>query len=493
MKLIRPLALWLCLLAPLSLAAQEKAASAGKRPNVLFIVCDDLNTHVSTSGYNHISTPTLDELAAAGTRFLRTYCQYPVCGPSRSSFLSGLYPESTRVLDNKSDIRQERPGIVPLPEQFRKNGYWTAGVGKIFHTMKTDPGESCWYEYERFENERNPVLEKARKEFEAENGSIEKASNRRAWRLKQKEAKRGAGGQKIPGYGPTDMSDEEHKDGRNVRRVVSWLDKKSHGARPFFIACGIQKPHVPFWAPKKYFDMYPREKLVTPPALVGDWEDIPALAMVKRFKAFGFELDKENYALRRAYTQAYHACVSFIDAQLGLLLSALKRNGRWEDTIIIFISDHGYHLGEHYMWGKVSLFEECARVPMIVRVPGRTRAGTSASGLTELVDLYPTLCKLCGIKAPAHLQGESFTRLIDNPSGEGKETAYTVVSRGKTLGRSIRTVRWRYAEWGSSSESELYDLEKDPAEHHNLAGDEKFNEPLAKMRRLLEKARQRGS
>ena len=493
MKPIRSLATWICLLVSLSLVAQEKAAPAGKRPNVLFIVCDDLNTHVSTSGYNHIRTPSLDKLAAAGTRFLRAYCQYPVCGPSRSSFLSGLYPESTRVLDNKSDIRQERPGIVPLPEQFRKNGYWTAGVGKIFHNMKNDPGESCWYEYERFENERNPVLEKARKEFEAENGSIEKASNRRAWRLKQKEARRGASGQKVPGYGPTDMSDEEHKDGRNVRRVVSWLDKKSHGDKPFFIACGIQKPHVPFWAPQKYFDMYPREKLVIPPALVGDWKDIPPLAMVKRFKAFGFELDKENDALRRAYTQAYHACVSFIDAQIGLLLDAVKRNGHWEDTIIIFISDHGYHLGEHYMWGKVSLFEECARVPMIVRVPGRTRAGTSTVGLTELVDLYPTLCELCGIKAPAHLQGQSFAGLVDKPSGEGKETAYTVVSRGKTLGRSIRTARWRYAEWGSSSAAELYDLEKDPAEHHNLVDDNKFSEPLEKMRRLLEKARRRGS
>ena len=493
MKPIRSLATWICLLVSLSLVAQEKAAPAGKRPNILFIVCDDLNTHVSTSGYNHIRTPSLDKLAAAGTRFLRAYCQYPVCGPSRSSFLSGLYPESTRVLDNKSDIRQERPGIVPLPEQFRKNGYWTAGVGKIFHNMKNDPGESCWYEYERFENERNPVLEKARKEFEAENGSIEKASNRRAWRLKQKEARRGASGQKVPGYGPTDMSDEEHKDGRNVRRVVSWLDKKSHGDKPFFIACGIQKPHVPFWAPQKYFDMYPREKLVIPPALVGDWKDIPPLAMVKRFKAFGFELDKENDALRRAYTQAYHACVSFIDAQIGLLLDAVKRNGHWEDTIIIFISDHGYHLGEHYMWGKVSLFEECARVPMIVRVPGRTRAGTSTAGLTELVDLYPTLCELCGIKAPAHLQGQSFAGLVDKPSGEGKETAYTVVSRGKTLGRSIRTARWRYAEWGSSSAAELYDLEKDPAEHHNLVDDNKFSEPLEKMRRLLEKARQRGS
>jgi len=493
MKPIRSLATWLCLLVPLSLVAQEKAAPAGKRPNVLFIVCDDLNTHVSTSGYSHIRTPSLDKLAAAGTRFLRAYCQYPVCGPSRSSFLSGLYPESTRVLDNKSDIRQERPGIIPLPEQFRKNGYWTAGVGKVFHNMKNDPGESCWYEYERFENERNPVLEKAKKEFEAENGSIEKASNRRAWRLKQKEARRGASGQKIPGYGPTDMSDEEHKDGRNVRRVVSWLDKKSHGDKPFFIACGIQKPHVPFWAPQKYFDMYPQEKLVIPPALVGDWKDIPPLAMVKRFKAFGFELDKENDALRRAYTQAYHACVSFIDAQIGLLLDGLKRNGHWEDTIIIFISDHGYHLGEHYLWGKVSLFEECARVPMIVRVPGKTRPGTSANGLTELVDLYPTLCELCGIKAPAHLQGQSFAGLVDKPSGEGKETAYTVVSRGKTLGRSIRTTRWRYAEWGSSSAAELYDLEKDPAEHTNLIGKSEFNGQLEKMRGLLKRARKRGS
>lgn len=492
MQLIRTTAIWLALCTA-SIAGAEDSKPAARAPNVLFIVCDDLNTHVSTSGYSHIRTPAMDKLAAAGTRFLRTYCQYPVCGPSRSSFLSGLYPESTRVLDNKSDIRQKRPGTLPLPEHFRKNGYWTAGVGKVFHTMKIDPGESCWYEYERFENERNPVLEAARKEFEAANGSIEKASNRRAWRLKQKEAKRGAGGQKTPGYGPTDMSDGEHKDGRNVRRVAAWLDNKSYGDRPFFIACGIQKPHVPFWAPKKYFDMYPREKLIIPPALVGDWNDIPARAMVKRFKAFGFELDRENDPLRRAYTQAYHACISFIDVQIGLLLDALVRNKLWENTIVILISDHGYHLGEHYMWGKVTLFEECARVPMIVRVPGRTREGTSANGLLELVDIYPTLCDLCGIDPPALLQGRSFAGLVDDPTGKGRETAYTVVSRAKELGRSIRTTRWRYAEWGSSSEAELYDLEKDPAEHTNLAGKSQFSEQLEKMRLLLEKARKRSS
>ena len=492
MQLIRTTAILLAFLTTAPTLAGE-SRTAAEPPNVLFIVCDDLNTHVSTSGYPHIRTPAMDRLAAGGTRFLRTYCQYPVCGPSRSSFLSGLYPESTRVLDNKSDIRQKRPGMTPFPEHFRKNGYWTAGVGKIFHNMKTDPGESCWYEYERFENERNPVLEKARKEFEAANGSIEKASNRKAWRLKLKEAKRGANGQKVPGYGPTDMRDDEHKDGRNVRRVASWLDSKSYGDKPFFIACGIQKPHVPFWAPKKYFDLYPKEKLVIPPALVGDWNDIPPRAMVKRFKAFGFELDKENDPLRRAYTQAYHACISFIDAQIGLLLDALKRNKLWENTIVILISDHGYHLGEHYMWGKVSLFEECARVPMIVRVPGRTREGTSSSGLIELVDLYPTLSELCGLKAPAHLQGKSFAALLDDPSGAGRKTAYTVVSRGTELGRSIRTARWRYAEWGSSSAAELYDLEKDPAEHTNLAGKSPFKEQQKKMRGLLEDARRRGS
>ena len=165
--------------------ATPGGAFAGEKMNVLFLICDDLNCDLGSYGHPQVKSPNIDRLAERGVRFSRAYCQYPVCGPSRSSFLSGLYPESTRVLDNKSDIRQERPGIVPLPEQFRKNGYWTAGVGKIFHTMKIDPGESCWYEYERFENERNPVLEAARKEFEAANGSIEKASNRKKKNLQE--------------------------------------------------------------------------------------------------------------------------------------------------------------------------------------------------------------------------------------------------------------------------------------------------------------------
>jgi iduronate 2-sulfatase len=212
------------------------------------------------------------------------------------------------------------------------------------------------------------------------------------------------------------------------------------------------------------------------------------LAITKRYPAFGFELGIENDKLRREYMQAYHACITFIDAQIGLLLESLKRTGHWDDTIIVFTSDHGFHLGEHSLWGKVSLFEECARVPMIVRVPGRTAEGSQTEGLVELVDLMPTLSELCGVKAPGGLQGKSFAALLDDPQGAGKEVAYTVVSRGKMLGRSIRTQQWRYAEWGSSDQAELYDLNGDPHEDHNLVEDDNHRQQRKKMHKLLVKA-----
>jgi iduronate 2-sulfatase len=462
-----------------------------KRPNVLFIVCDDLNTHVSTSGYSNISTPALDRLAAEGTTFRRAYCQYPVCGPSRASFLSGLYPESTGVLDNKTDIRNTRPDTPSLPELFKQSGYWTGGVGKVFHG-KLDHGERAWNRYHKFENERNPVIAPIQKAFEAEHGSIDKPKNKRAWRTKLREIRPKAAGQTPPGYGPTDMTDAEHKDGKNVRQIASWLDAKEHGDKPFFMTCGIHKPHVPFWAPQKYFDMYPKEKLTfaLPPA--NDWEDIPALAMNKRFTAFGFKkLGQENDPLRRNYTQAYHACISFIDAQIGLLFDALKRNQQWDNTIVVLISDHGYHLGEHFMWGKVTLFEECARVPLIMRVPGRSQPGVISQGLVELVDLYPTLAALCDVPLSRDIQGQSFASLLDNPAGPGKAAAYTVVTRGKQLGRSIRTAGWRYAEWGSAEACELYDLTNDPQEYRNLATLPQHRSQLEKMRALLGGARVR--
>lgn len=189
--------------------------------------------------------------------------------------------------------------------------------------------------------------------------------------------------------------------------------------------------------------------------------------------------------------QAYHACITFIDAQISLLFDALKRNGRWNDTIIMFTSDHGYHLGEHALWGKVTLFEECARVPMIIRVPGLTKDGAESKALVELVDMFPTLVELCGINGPNELQGKSLVPLLKDPNAKGRSAAYTVVSRGKTLGRSIRTQRWHYGEWGSVDQAELYDLINDPFKDNNLASKPRFAKQRRQMHSLLADARKR--
>ncbi|MEO1858261.1 MAG: sulfatase-like hydrolase/transferase, partial [Verrucomicrobiales bacterium] len=329
---------------------------------------------------------------------------------------------------------------------------------------------------------------RARQTYEAKNGSVDLRANRKNWKAHLQKLSTQTRGQTPPGYGPTGLRDEQHKDGKNVRQIISWLDQKKYGEKPFFIACGIQKPHVPFLAPQKYFDQYPLKELNFPLSPANDWKDIPALAMVKRFQSFGFEMGRENDSLRREYTQAYHACISYIDAQLGMLFKALHEHNLWENTIVIFTSDHGYHLGEHFMWGKVTLFEECARVPLIIRVPGLTRKGTTTNALVELVDFHPTLLELCGLQGKNSMQGKSFVPLLRDPDSPGKKYAYTVVSRGTKLGRSIRTNDWRYAEWGESAMAELYNLKDDPQEYTNLAGKPTFKTQLGKMKQFLAEA-----
>ncbi|MEO2049385.1 MAG: sulfatase [Pirellulales bacterium] len=423
----------------LGTSTSARASELTTRPNILFIVCDDLNTHVTTSGYAHIKTPAFDQLSAAGMTFRRAYCQYPVCGPSRASFLSGLYPESTGILDNKSDIRQTRPGTVSMPHCFKQAGYWTAAVGKVFHNMKTDPGKVAWDQVLRFDNDQMPLVTQAIEAFEKQHGSVKKGKNRRRWKEHLAALSTQTRGQEQPGYGPSGLRDQQHKDGKNVRQIASWLDNKAYGDKPFFIVGGIQKPHVPFLAPDAYFALYPKDDLSFRLTPMGFWNQAPRLAMVRRYKSFGFDLGVENDPLRREYTQAYHACISFIDAQIGLLFDALKRNGLWDNTIIVLTSDHGYQLGEHFMWGKVTLFEECARVPMIVRVPGHSQAGSQTEGLVELIDVFPTLIDLCDVDSPHTLQGKSFASMLNAPGSSGKEVAYTVVTRGALLGHSIRT------------------------------------------------------
>jgi iduronate 2-sulfatase len=227
------------------------------RPNVLLIVCDDLNTHVGPAGYEWIETPALDAFAVEAMTFRRAYCQYPVCGPSRASFLNGLYPESTGVVNNDADIRTTRPGTVSLPQAFKESGYWTASVGKIFHSTRHEHGEVAWDEYVRFSNDELPVVAEARREFEKEHGSVEERENRKAWKELSKKVAGPLNAQTPPGYGPSGLDELGHADGKNAQQVAAWLENDERGEKPFFIACGIHKPHVPFLAPQKYFDQYP--------------------------------------------------------------------------------------------------------------------------------------------------------------------------------------------------------------------------------------------
>ncbi len=460
-----------CIAGP-AMAAADARPSA-RRPNVLFVVSDDLSARISPAGYPGVQTPSLDRLAREGTTFRRAYCQYPVCGPTRASFLTGLYPESTGVFDNRIMIEETRPGTPTLPRTFRQAGYWTAAVGKVFHKHGDNPGGDTWDVAESFENDEMEVERLARERFEREHGPVTESRHRQAWRehlltvapQTRNQGVKGLG----PGYGPSGLRDEQHNDGKNARRVASWLGSRAHGDKPFFIAVGLHKPHIPFLAPDRYFELYPREslQLINPPP--NDWHDIPAIAATKQHLDYGFpDLGRGDDARRREFTQAYYACISFIDAQLGVILDAVRQAGEWDNTIVLFVGDHGYNLGEHFMWGKVLLFEESARVPLMVRVPGVTH-GAQAHGLVEMVDFFPTLAELCAVPAPAHLQGRSLAPQLRDPAAPGKEWAYTVVRRGEALGRAIRFERWRYTEWGGPGQIELYDLAGDPHEWSNLA------------------------
>ena len=388
--------------------------SKTKRKNILFVVCDDLNTHVSTSGYEPITTPNLSKLARESITFNRAFCQYPVCGPSRASFLSGLYPQSTGVLNNTFDIRKTRPGTVSMPQFFKENGYWTAGVGKVFHNTKSDHGDIAWHENLRFENDELAVVREARLKFEAENGSIDKQPNKKKWKELKKRVSAKLDAQTPPGKGRSGLTDAQHKDGKNARQVVRWMEDKTYGEKPFFIALGLQKPHVPFLAPDKYFDLYPYDKITYQTDRPNMWDFLPQVRSSPNVTRLSVSSSaKRTTPCRKEYMQAYHACVSFIDAQLGLVLDGLKKNGLWEDTVIIFTSDHGYHLGDHFIWGKVTLFDIGAKVPFIVRAPGLSKSGATSEAMVELIDVYPTLADLAGregSRALARLFPSSTTR-----------------------------------------------------------------------------------
>jgi iduronate 2-sulfatase len=434
--------------------------------NVLFIISDDLtSTALSCYGSKVCQTPNIDAIAARGTRFTRTYCQGTYCGPSRASFMSGYYPHATGVLGYVSP----RPQIgerATWSQHFKNSGYYTARVSKIFHMgvpgdiEKGSNGaddEASWTE--RF-NSQGPEW---------------KAAGRGETLEGNPEGKRPVVGGNTFVVVAADGDDLEHSDGRTAEKACQLI--REHQDRPFFLGVGFVRPHVPFVAPSPYFDPYPFEKMPLPEKLMGDWNDIPKAGInYKTSKNMKMNLEQQHKAV-----SGYFASVAYMDAQVGKVMRTLRESGLEDRTIVIFTSDHGYHLGEHDFWAKVSLHEESAKVPLIISVPGKEPA--VCDSLTELIDLYPTLSSLCGLEVPNRLQGKDLSSLFDNPSVEVRDAAFSVNGKGFLL----RTSRWAFIQYGEDGKGgyELFDMEQDPEQYHNLANVPQHAERLAAFKALL--------
>lgn len=438
-----------------------------KKLNVLFIVSDDLNTGLGCYGHPLVKSPHIDRLAQRGVRFDRAYCQYPLCNPSRASFLTGLRPDNTGVVDNAVHFRQKNPHHVTLPQLFQQHGYFVARVGKLYHygvpTQIGTDGLDDKASWQQVINPRGRDKDDEDKIFSLQKGQF---GGTLSWLA-------------------ADGTDEEQTDGKGAAAAIELLEQ--HRDKPFFLAVGFYRPHTPYVAPKKYFQMYPTDKVGLAESVADDRADIPTPALSVRTANYG--IDEK---LQREARQAYFAATTFMDAQVGKLLDAVERLGLSDSTIIIFTSDHGYHLGEHGLWQKQSVFEESARVPMIVAVPGMKTAGKTTRGLAELVDLYPTIADLCGLKAPANLDGESLRAQLEDPSATGQTKAITQVFRGggknmmRVRGYSVRTDRYRYTAWAHGEKGEeLYDHATDPHEFTNLAGKPEHAPIVTELKKLL--------
>lgn len=417
--------------------------------NVLLIISDDLRDTVGCYGNAAVKTPNLDRLAARGVRFERAYAQYPVCNPSRTSFLTGLRCEQTKLVANTTMFRALLPDVVTLPQCLRQQGWHAASYGKILHVGEAagevrdgwlDVGKS-WDEARMFQ----PT-----------------AIGR------QGDVRNLTGGKlKWCSVGAMEGTDDDQPDGQNALHAIRAIEQQTAAGKPWFVGAGFHRPHDPFLVPKKYFDLYPPDalKLYRDPADISPLRplSIPPSAFRQAFDAF-------TDAERLAFLRGYYAGVSFTDAQVGRLMETLDRLKLWPNTLVIFAGDNGYHHNERGWWNKDTLFERSCRVPLIIVAPGG-KAGQVCRGLVELVDLYPTVADYCGVAAPHKLAGQSLRPLIENPTRPGKAAAFTLVARGRgAYGQSVRTDRWRFTRW-SDGTAELYDQLNDPEETRNLADD----------------------
>ncbi len=422
--------------------------------NVLFIIVDDLNTTLGCYGHPVVKTPNVDRLATMGVQFSNGYCNYPVSGPSRSSFLTGLYPETTTILDNRKTLASVLGDRITLPALFRQNGYETMGLGKVFHGKSADNDPKAWDEEYAFAPTKL-----------GETGESRNISN---------------GALSWCEWMAANGTDEDLQDGQNAKKAVEFINRKKD--KPFFLALGLHKPHDPFIAPKKYFDMYPLE-ICTPPTLPEGWTPPFKHTLPNETVIFNKFTDRD----KREFLRSYYACTSYMDAQVGKVLKALEESGQMENTLIIFMGDNGYHLGEHNWWNKVTLFQKGTNPPFIIAGQLVGHKGTKSSSMFEYVDLYPTLANIFKLKnTPKYLEGKSFKNMLKNPAKPFRSSVSAVVNRSNKLGRMVKNQQWRYVEWDDAKMGvELYDQKNDPTEYNNLANDPAYKPVIDEMKKLI--------
>ncbi|MDZ4686984.1 MAG: sulfatase-like hydrolase/transferase [Planctomycetaceae bacterium] len=468
-------AVWFAVL----LATAAHQALAAEKYNVLFIASDDLSVRLGCYGDKQAKTPNIDRLAARGVRFERAYCQTPLCNPSRASFLTGLRPDTVRVYENDTHFRETVPDAVTLPQTFQRAGYTTARVGKLYHyNVPASIGTDGFDDLPSWHRTVNPR-------------GRDKGDEESIFTLTP-EAK---GSLRFGGtlsWLAADGTDAEQTDGMIADAAVKLLGELRDG--PFFLGVGFFRPHTPYVAPKPWFALYPLGSLATPRAPAG-WQDtIPAAACEHR-KPQENHLFEEHRCLA---IQAYYASISFMDAQVGKLLDGLEQSGLASKTIVVFLSDHGYQLGEHDLWQKRSLYEWSLRVPLMISVPGNPANGSVANSPVELVDLHATLAELCGLSAPK-TEGHSLAALVRHPEQPSGRAAFSQIARTDVaiprerkvdqvtyLGHTIRTDRHRYIEWdGGTKGAELYDEAADPEEMKNLIHDAAQAATVAALKQQL--------
>ena len=443
-----------CAIATSGLGSAVTARGAGNgpvRPNVLFIAIDDLNDWVGClGGHPDVKTPNIDRLAKRGVLFTHAYCSAPACNPSRASLLTGILPSTSGVYRNDQPWRPVMPNAVTLPQHFMAHGYHVVGRGKIFHGRYPDP--ASWHEYVP----RGPDPMPPGRPL---NGIPRTAHF---------------------DWGPVDVPDDEMDDAKVVKWAINYLNQKHD--KPFFLGCGLFRPHLPWYVPRKYFDMYPPEKVTLPNVNENDLDDVPPIGRQMARPQGDHRKVVETNNWRKAVS-AYLACISFTDTHVGRLLDALDRSRYARNTVVVLWGDHGWHLGEKLHWRKFALWEEATHAPLIVVAPGTAKSRATCGRTVSFIDVYPTLIELCDLSPRKALEGVSLVSLLRNPSAAWGRPALTTHGRNN---HSVRSERWRYIRYRDATE-ELYDHQTDPLEWNNLADKRERAEVKRDLARWLPK------